>query len=140
MDIESIKDVIKDIIELVKDNLKPYLITLAIVFALASGISDYDWYGLSGFIVHYPLCLLAKLYCIMPMSIVVAVFYAFSKLDLGFRGWIFFLGVGILFLSVLGNANVHMYIPLISEIAEMDKELARKILFVIFVLYYFLLC
>lgn len=52
----------------------------------------------------------------------------------------FFLGVGILFLSVLGNANVHMYVPLISEIAEMDKELARKILFVIFVLYYFLLC
>ena len=80
MDIESIKEYIKDILELVKDNLKPYLITLAIVFALASGITDYDLYGLSEFIVHYPLCLLAKLSLIIPMAIVVAVFLLLQNL------------------------------------------------------------
>lgn len=43
MDIEIIKEYITDMLELVKDNLKPYLITLAIFFAIASGITDYDF-------------------------------------------------------------------------------------------------
>ena len=102
MDIESIKERIKDMLELVKDNLKPYLITLAIVFAIASGITDFDLYGLSGFVLHYPLCLLAKLFLIIPMAIVVAVFYVVAKHETGFRGCLIFLVGGIFLIFALG--------------------------------------
>lgn len=140
MDIESIKEYIKDILELVKDNLKPYLITLAIVFALASGITDYDLYGLSGFIVHYPLCLLDKLSLIIPMAIVVAVFFVVAKLEIGFRDWLIFLVGGIILLFALSSVGLHVYIPIISEISDMNKELMVKSFFVILAVYYFAFC
>lgn len=83
MDIESIKEYIKDILELVKDNLKPYLITLAIVFALAGGI-----------ILLFALC----------------------------------------------SVGFHVYIPIISEINDMNKELMVKVFFAILAVYFFAFC
>lgn len=83
MDIESIKEYIKDILELLKDNLKPYLITLTIVFALVGGI---------------------------------------------------------ILLFALSSVGLHVYIPIISEISDMNKELMFKVFFVILAVYYFAFC